>query len=207
MEEMSSSSVLPTTQPVEAWVVDAFTRFDLNHDGVLEQSEVVSMLEAVGHNTDDSYVGQAVKMFGQYDADGNGILDMVEFSALAQHLHLQELMTSLDLPQSPRAPVVIATPALAPAPAPAAATMPNADSRARGGGSRTRRRLPTPIRRRNRSSSSAGAGQEPLVKGGREAEADGGQGARALDGETAASQQQAPAVLLSPAEARRRQMA
>ena len=66
------------------------------------------MLDAVGYEADDSYITQAVRMFGTFDADGNGALDMQEFSRLAERLKLNELLAANQIAATnghPSAPV------------------------------------------------------------------------------------------------------
>eukprot|EP01048_Picozoa_sp_COSAG05_P030725 COSAG05_NODE_10834_length_543_cov_72.740991_1_plen_171_part_01 len=80
---------------VEGWVSDAFQRFDTNRDGVLDQQEVAHMLDVVGYEVDESYIAQAMQMFGRFDADGNGKLTVGEFAVLAEQLQLRELVAAV----------------------------------------------------------------------------------------------------------------
>ena len=44
------------------------------------------MIDAIGYEVDSSYVGGVMGIFGQFDGDGNGSIDMSEFQSLWEHL-------------------------------------------------------------------------------------------------------------------------
>jgi Ca2+-binding EF-hand superfamily protein len=110
-----------------------FERYDTNGDGVLDQNEVAVMIDDIGYQVDDSYVGGVMDIFGRFDQDQNGTIDLGEFPRLWEHLGGEALAPEASPPPAP-APA----PAPVPAPAPAPAT-----PSARGAGGR---RLPRTAR-------------------------------------------------------------
>ena len=65
---------------------ETFDLYDTNRDGVLDQREIAAMIDAIGYEVDSSYVGGVMGIFGQFDGDGNGSIDMTEFQSLWEHL-------------------------------------------------------------------------------------------------------------------------
>ena len=65
---------------------DTFNRYDTNRDGVLDSNEIQAMIDDIGYEVDAQYVGGVMGIFGKFDADGNGKIDVGEFEALWNHL-------------------------------------------------------------------------------------------------------------------------
>ena len=63
-----------------------FCNFDLNNDKRLSLFEIRQMMQSLGYNVTDDYVGQLVKSLGSFDKDGSGIIEWDEFPALWEHL-------------------------------------------------------------------------------------------------------------------------
>lgn len=76
------AAVVPSGHPLQ----DQFDKFDLNKDGVLDMDEVKAMMGVLGYKTSDDYVAQTMDLFGDYDADGDGMVQIEEFEALWKHL-------------------------------------------------------------------------------------------------------------------------
>ena len=66
-----------------AEVREAFARFDANRSGRLDHTELRAALRAFGLDVDSQ---QATAILQQYDADGNGLLDVDEFGSLVRRL-------------------------------------------------------------------------------------------------------------------------
>jgi hypothetical protein len=66
-----------------AEVREAFARFDANRSGRLDHTELRAALRAFGLDVDSQ---QATAILQQYDADGNGLLDVDEFRSLVRRL-------------------------------------------------------------------------------------------------------------------------
>ena len=56
---------------------DLFLRLDSNGDGSIDQAELSSMMEALGHRLTDV---ELVEMMVSVDADNNGKIELREFS-------------------------------------------------------------------------------------------------------------------------------
>ena len=67
-----------------AEVREAFARFDANRSGRLDHTELRAALRAFGLDVDSQ---QATAILQQYDADGNGLLDVDEFGRLVERLN------------------------------------------------------------------------------------------------------------------------
>ena len=82
----------PASAPMVAYAAAAetaaqvFNKYDRNRDGVLDADEVTAMIDDIGYEVDPSYVGGVMGIFGRFDIDGGGTIDMSEFPALWEHL-------------------------------------------------------------------------------------------------------------------------
>ena len=77
-------------RPRKAQLYDLFTIFDEDGSGDLECGEIVLLLEAFGHSTDN-----AAALVGEYDLDGDGALSFREFMDLMRHPIKEESSASL----------------------------------------------------------------------------------------------------------------
>ena len=77
---------------------DTFNKYDTNRDGVLDSYEVQAMIDDIGYEVDAQYVGGVMGIFGQFDSDGNGSIDIKEFEALWNHLGGAPLAASPAVP-------------------------------------------------------------------------------------------------------------
>ena len=68
----------------------AFARFNLNGDGRLDREEVAAMLEEAEFTADTGYIDGLSGIFGTYDADGSGGIEIAEFRELWEQLELGE---------------------------------------------------------------------------------------------------------------------
>eukprot|EP01051_Picozoa_sp_SAG22_P020347 SAG22_NODE_4077_length_1394_cov_1.393822_1_plen_187_part_01 len=59
-----------------------FAQYDLNHDGVLDQREIGRLCDSLGYEVDAQYVAGLVQIFGKYDQDGSGAIEIGEFPGL-----------------------------------------------------------------------------------------------------------------------------
>ena len=59
-----------------------FDRFDLNKDGLLDQREVGAMVDSLGYDVDAGYVGGLMGLFGNFDHDASGSIEVGEFNSL-----------------------------------------------------------------------------------------------------------------------------
>ena len=65
-----------------------FDRFDTNSNGLLEEGEVAALLETLGCNTDgDETVIDTISVFGKFDDDKNGTLELPEFEQMWRFMH------------------------------------------------------------------------------------------------------------------------
>ncbi|CAF0945738.1 unnamed protein product [Adineta steineri] len=65
-----------------AEILEAFQRFDHNHDGYIEVDELKSILARLGRNFSNDEVR---RMIAQVDRDGNGKISIEEFAALVEN--------------------------------------------------------------------------------------------------------------------------
>ena len=63
-----------------------FELYDTNGDGVLDRDEVTAMIDAIGYEVDSSYVGGVLEIFGKFDTDSDGTIDLTEFPRLWEHM-------------------------------------------------------------------------------------------------------------------------
>ena len=63
-----------------------FELYDTNGDGVLDRDEVTAMIDAIGYEVDSSYVGELMEIFGKFDTDSDGTIDLTEFPRLWEHM-------------------------------------------------------------------------------------------------------------------------
>ena len=63
------------------------------------------MLDDIGYDVDPSYVGGVMEIFGQFDSDGGGTIDMGEFPALWEHLGGAALDAETEVAEAPAAGV------------------------------------------------------------------------------------------------------
>ena len=82
----------PVAGPGE--ITAAFDHFNLNGDGMLDNEEIRSMLEAANFSVDSSYVNGLADLFGKYDADGSGGIELQEFHLLWEQLDLGTLLAA-----------------------------------------------------------------------------------------------------------------
>eukprot|EP01048_Picozoa_sp_COSAG05_P014864 COSAG05_NODE_1725_length_4206_cov_2.026784_4_plen_191_part_00 len=82
-ESTSSRLVSPARQKT---VSATFQQYDTNNDGVLDEMEVSAMMNAVGFEVDGDYVKGVMNIFGKFDADIDGGIDVTEFGKLWAYL-------------------------------------------------------------------------------------------------------------------------
>ena len=71
---------------------EAFAKYNGNGDDMLSLDELQVMLTDVWFEVDDSYVDGLAGMFGTWDADGSGGIELPEFRVLWEQLGLGELL-------------------------------------------------------------------------------------------------------------------
>merc|ERR1712146_505140 len=64
-------------------VAQIFRAFDADRSSFIESGELIAALRALGLSTD---LSEACRVLARYDADGNGRLDLAEFTALVHDL-------------------------------------------------------------------------------------------------------------------------
>ena len=69
-------------------VAAAFNMYNRNGDGLLDLNELSVLLEDANYVVDASYVDGLASMFGQWDADGSGGIELDEFRTLWAQLGL-----------------------------------------------------------------------------------------------------------------------
>ena len=84
----ASSSRSAAEVPVGDEVAAAFVKYNRNGDGMLDLDEIRVLLEDAKFVVDASYVNGIADMFGKWDTDGSGGVELAEF---------RELWTQLDL--------------------------------------------------------------------------------------------------------------
>jgi Ca2+-binding EF-hand superfamily protein len=65
---------------------EAFQACDVDGDGVLNEVEVSELVSALGYDVDAAYLGGVLNIFGKFDTDRNGFIELREFGALWEHL-------------------------------------------------------------------------------------------------------------------------
>jgi Ca2+-binding EF-hand superfamily protein len=65
---------------------EVFARYDRNRDGMLDQAEVAAMIDELGYDVDANYVDGVMGLFGKFDRDQSGGVEVDEFAALWAHL-------------------------------------------------------------------------------------------------------------------------
>eukprot|EP01047_Picozoa_sp_COSAG01_P017110 COSAG01_NODE_897_length_12874_cov_17.636115_9_plen_602_part_00 len=65
---------------------EAFQACDVDGDGVLNEVEVSGLVSALGYDVDAAYLGGVLNIFGKFDTDRNGFIELREFGALWKHL-------------------------------------------------------------------------------------------------------------------------
>ena len=65
---------------------EAFQACDVDGDGVLNEVEVSGLVGALGYDVDAAYLGGVLNIFGKFDTDRNGFIELREFGALWKHL-------------------------------------------------------------------------------------------------------------------------
>ena len=73
-------------------VAAAFARYNRNGDGMLDLSEIAMLLEDADYEVDAAYVNGIGEMFGRWDSDGSGGVELGEFRKLWADLQLGELL-------------------------------------------------------------------------------------------------------------------
>ena len=53
-----------------------FRRYDINGDGVLDSTEIASMVEALGFDADQNYVEDIMGKFGRFDRNADGVVQV-----------------------------------------------------------------------------------------------------------------------------------
>jgi Ca2+-binding EF-hand superfamily protein len=67
-----------------------FDKYDLNGDGLLSPLEVEQMMTSLGYKANSDYVTQLLETFGNYDADGDGVIGAPHcIFSLATHFLIQ----------------------------------------------------------------------------------------------------------------------
>ena len=67
-------------------VSQAFAKYDTNGNGTLDSDEVLRMIAGMGFDVDEEYVAGVMQIFGSFDHDERGAIEMDEFAALWEHL-------------------------------------------------------------------------------------------------------------------------
>ena len=83
------------TSPSPVDFTEAFNLFDLDGDGMLSAHELLQMFLTLGYQVDNTYVQQAVSMFGKGTP---GFLTPNEFGLLAKEVQIEDLLLSLAAP-------------------------------------------------------------------------------------------------------------
>ena len=78
--------------PADDEVAAAFAKYNCNEDGLLGLDELTVLLEDANYHVDDSYVDGLAGMFGKWDADGSGGIEMAEFRELWEKLGLGDAL-------------------------------------------------------------------------------------------------------------------
>ena len=94
-EEASARSRLTTTARLlraDDEVAAAFNRYNRNGDGLLDMEELGWLLEDAAYHVDASYVDGLAGLFGKWDADGSGGIEMAEFRDLWEKLGLGDAL-------------------------------------------------------------------------------------------------------------------
>ena len=86
------------SSPSPADFTEAFNLFDLDGDGMLSAHELLQMFLTLGYQVDNSYVQQAVSMFGK---NAPGFLTPNEFGLLAKEVQIEDLLLSFAAPPVP----------------------------------------------------------------------------------------------------------
>lgn len=73
--------------PEDPQLREKFERFDLNNDGVLSQYEVQQMIQTLGYHVNTDYLAQTMNLFGEFDKDGDKVIQFGEFEELWTHLN------------------------------------------------------------------------------------------------------------------------
>ena len=75
---------------LEDEVLAAFNKYNTNSDGLLDLPELTLLLEDANYAVDADYIDGLAGMFGQWDADGSGGIELGEFRSLWVQLGLGE---------------------------------------------------------------------------------------------------------------------
>ena len=67
-----------------------FKQYDVNHNGKLAHYEVHQICVDLGYDVDATYVQGVMDQFANFDQDGNGQIELVEFTALWDYLGGEE---------------------------------------------------------------------------------------------------------------------
>ena len=81
-------------KPADDEVAAAFAKYNCNEDGLLGLDELTVLLEDANYHVDDSYVDGLAGMFGKWDADGSGGIEMAEFRELWEKLGLGGMLAA-----------------------------------------------------------------------------------------------------------------
>ena len=82
---------------------EAFSACDVDGDGVLNEAEVAGLVSALGYDADAGYLGGVLNIFGKFDTDSNGFIELREFGALWKHLQGPVLASKPSPLATPRA--------------------------------------------------------------------------------------------------------
>ena len=78
--------------PANDEVAAAFAKYNRNGDGLLDLDEIRVLLEDAKFQVDDQYVNGIADMFGQWDTDGSGGVELGEFRQLWAQLKLGDML-------------------------------------------------------------------------------------------------------------------
>ena len=74
----------------------AFDKYNTNGDGMLDKPEIEAMLRSVNFEFDSDYIEGLAQLFGRFDVDGSGGIELAEFRDMWDQLGLAKYMDDED---------------------------------------------------------------------------------------------------------------